>query len=102
MNILDIAKEAGIHFADGTVTIVTPKSITKFAELLLAGQWVSVKDRLPEEKDKAYQVIGICSKKYVGGNYDGQGKKGIYQDWVIRQWPNNYTHWMPLPQPPKE
>jgi hypothetical protein len=62
-----------------------------------AVEWISVKDKLPEEKDKPYQVAGICTKKYVGGNYDGQGKKGIYQDWVIRTWPNNYTHWMPLP-----
>ena len=62
------------------------------------GEWIKCSDRLPKERERAYQVIASCVKKYGDDtNYPGQGVKGVYQDWVIRQWPQNFTHWMPLP-----
>lgn len=71
------------------------------AEQVQGQQWISVKDRLPEQCDRAYQVAAICTKKYGDDtNYAGQGVRGIYQDWVIRKWPQNFTHWMPLPAAP--
>jgi hypothetical protein len=60
--------------------------------------WIDVDSLLPEKRDSAYQVIAVCTKTYgKDTNYPGQGVKGVYQDWVIRQWPGNFTHWMPLP-----
>lgn len=63
-------------------------------------EWISVKDRLPEEKvncivhykhsycdNDDYWAIGICF-------YDGEKFK---IDWAYK-----VTHWMPLPEPPKE
>lgn len=63
-------------------------------------EWISVKDRLPEEKvncivhykhayceNDDYWAIGICF-------YDG---KKFQIDWAYK-----VTHWMPLPEPPKE
>lgn len=56
--------------------------------------WVSVKDRLPEK----YEEVLVYSAKY-----------GVQVDWIADNtdylwW--NYgelvTHWMPLPEPPKE
>lgn len=65
-----------------------------------AQEWISVKDRLPEEKvncivyyqhaycdNDGYWAIGFCF-------YDGE-KFRI--DLLY-----NVTHWMPLPEPPKE
>ncbi|HHG8604437.1 TPA: hypothetical protein ACPYUD_003674 [Morganella morganii] len=68
-------------------------------------KWIKASEQLPEAKEHNYQVIALCRKKYVGGNYDGEPKKTIVQDWVIRQWPNNFLYWSSipaLPQPPEE
>ncbi len=63
-------------------------------------EWISVKDRLPEEKvncivhykhaycdNDDYWAIGICF-------YDGEKFQ--------MHWAYKVTHWMPLPEPPKE
>ena len=57
--------------------------------------WISVKDRLPEEKVKVLVVLGsnirgkrICIDQRISGNWRGLGCL--------------VTHWMPLPEPPKE
>lgn len=56
-------------------------------------EWISTKDRLPEVKDKAYQVLAIANKEYdEGSNYEGEGKKGVVQDWVVRMWDENFSH----------
>jgi phosphoribosylaminoimidazole carboxylase (NCAIR synthetase) len=65
-------------------------------------EWIPVSDRLPEEHSKPYQVAATCLKKYEGGNYDGQGKKTIVQDYVIRRWPQNFVSWFELPSSPEQ
>ena len=75
-----------------------------FASNLIANgvtvqEWISVKDRLPEEKSNyivhykhaycnndGYWAIGSCF-------YDGSK---FQMDWAY-----TVTHWMPLPEPPK-
>lgn len=69
--------------------------------------WVSAKDKLPDTDDT---VLAIASGKpmqnitldnaYVMANYyRGEG-------WFVDEYPEwdpvNITHWMPLPDPPKE
>ena len=58
-------------------------------------QWISVKDRLPEEKqrvltvdDSGYVVVNCISLRFGGWFNDAFGGRRT-------------THWMPLPQPPK-
>ena len=76
----------------------------KIADYLISNgvtvqEWISVKDRLPEEKANCivhykhaycdyddYWAIGICF-------YDGEK---FQMDWSYK-----VTHWMPLPKPPK-
>lgn len=60
-------------------------------------EWISVKDRLPEERCKAY-LCSLDSCLFPGSQYidirvfDSDGK-----------WRNGtVTHWMPLPELPKE
>lgn len=60
-------------------------------------EWVKVSERSPEQKDKSYQVVAVSSKVYESGNYAGEKKKTIVQDWVVRNWPQNFTHWLLLP-----
>ena len=57
-------------------------------------EWISVRDRLPEEKVKVLVVLGsnirgkrICIDQRISGNWRGLGCL--------------VTHWMPLPEPPK-
>jgi len=63
--------------------------------------WVNVNDRLPKERKHNYQVIAIAKKKHEGGNYDGQPKRVLCQDWTVRSWQDNFTHWrecLPMPE----
>lgn len=64
-------------------------------------EWISVKDRLPEQ-----------GKRYLVNRYDGVTKTYftdiLWHDahdlWWNRLYSGDYkvTHWMPLPEPPKE
>ena len=64
-------------------------------------EWISVKDRLPKEIMKPYLV-------YIEGFSDPD--EAIEISWYdgelqIPQYPElekGITHWMPLPEPPKE
>ena len=74
-------------------------------------EWVSVKDRLPEqphnrvdEQGRSWFTPDIDCIVYDGENvfaahYSFQNKCFWYADTLHTL--NNITHWMPLPQPPK-
>ena len=68
----------------------------------VVSEWISTEDRLPEKREKAYQVISIAKKLHGPGNYEGQGIKAVAQDWNVRNYASNYTHWMYLPATPGE
>ena len=58
-----------------------------------ASGWISVKDRLPEPKEKA-----ICLNRH------GDMMIGTYTEWgwMFPCYYDKPTHWMSLPEPPKE
>ena len=66
-------------------------------------KWISVKDRLPPNKDR-YLCAGV---EAVGGRLHKAHVRilKLYYTWVS-DWEDaeNFvvTHWMPLPEPPKE
>lgn len=62
--------------------------------------WKEVINDWPPKKDNRYLVLVISSKVHKGGNYKGQGIRAVVQDWVVRQWPYNFTHWIEI-LPPK-
>ena len=60
------------------------------------GEWISVKERLPE--DAKQKIVchsrGVSFGRYIEDAwYSSIGKRHCVQ---------SVTHWMPLPQPPKE
>lgn len=55
--------------------------------------WILTTEGLPEVRDEPYQVIVVCVKRH-GGQYPDRGVRRFLQDWVVRQWPQNFTHWM--------
>ena len=73
-------------------------------------KWISVKERLPDdEKDgetvlaivsgKPHKNITLCHALMTAGYFPGEG-------WVVNEYPEwenpTITHWMPLPELPKE
>lgn len=62
-------------------------------------EWISVKDRLPTESgaylvsykfESEHRYFGVHDY-YVGERFQHEGFRGL-----------KVTHWMPLPEPPKE
>ena len=66
-------------------------------------KWISVKDRLPE--DKRLTLYWHINFGPSVGFYDPTHKKNGYHWWSTKFGDNadaSVTHWMPLPEPPKE
>lgn len=64
--------------------------------------WVSVKDRLPERNEKVLAIVRLPGEEeYIGENkYKGPLVGTKRKVWDIHG--DYVTHWMPLPEPPKE
>jgi len=71
------------------------------------GGWISVKDKLPP----MYHMVLITGKNSAGGSFgvikgSHDGDKGQWYRDDIGQYADSrgdtVTHWMPLPEPPKE
>ena len=78
------------------------KPIYEFADCLLANgvtmpQWISVKDRLPE--DYKQRVMVFCNGDYPIGYPKIDTDRYARGHWV--RYGIYVTHWMPLPEPPK-
>lgn len=70
------AFEAGVEWADGHP------------------RWISVEDELPEKGEVVFITDGELTDT---GFYDYDDAWQPYMQWL-----GDITHWMPLPQPPKE
>ena len=96
------------------------KPIYEFADCLLANgvtvqEWISVKDRLPEDsgcylvvyRDKYNGIVSIAFDMYVKCNIGEWWESEFACDitkqflWATRLQEQEVTHWMPLPEPPK-
>lgn len=76
-------------------------------------QWISVKERLPEENIK---VLVLCRKRITAAALtrveEPFYEAGYFRVWTAypisstdpyKEYPwNGITHWMPLPEPPRE
>lgn len=70
-------------------------------ELLKEREWISAKDRLPKyEQDVLVYLINGEETRIVPCNY----ANGVWYDCIMNcvAVPEHITHWMPLPEPPKE
>ena len=65
-------------------------------------EWISVKERLPE-RDGMYIVHTRNLTAWKPLKHNVFIAEYCFNDFVFRGWEdNNVTHWMPLPEPPKE
>ena len=76
------------------------------------GEWISVEDRLPQERgrylvmlktdgDIGYEVHDHLIRILHFGS-DGWRLPRHYPEWIHDALTQEVTHWMPLPEPPKE
>lgn len=70
-------------------------------------EWISVKDRLPEEADDF--VLAAANGTYKNIRLVNAVMMAEYsqeEGWILEMYPEyreaEVTHWMPLPQPPEE
>ena len=62
-------------------------------------EWISVKDRLPEEDSDVLAYLQIDQE---GRIYPANYAKGVWFDCIFNTpATGTTTHWMPLPEPPK-
>ena len=77
------------------------EAVNIVTDSIMHGRWISVKDRLPEEGIRAltldkYGNIGVRALK----RFAGEENPLFRPDGLAPG--KHITHWMPLPQPPKE
>ena len=74
-------------------------------------KWIPVSERLPEDlpENKGKKVINciVAHAPYTNGKLTSQFRQRKWGNWDDKwYWSKNggctVTHWMPLPQPPKE
>lgn len=71
-------------------------------------EWISVKERLPDEGegDVAAVVSGKPRRNVTLDNAIELAEYDRNEGWILEMWPEwtnaNITHWMALPEPPKE
>ena len=70
------------------------------AEFALENQWISVNERLPpEEKDGlSIKVLVVSTKGKIDFSRYDYNMKG----WISPVLDIIFTHWFPIPEPPKE
>ena len=94
IEVLEYSKEAYEGMSYGAPRIALDMAIAALRE---QPQWISVDERLPGEDFLDKEII-VCKLNRFGGRL-------VY---VTRFWGthsalwNDITHWMPLPEPPKE
>lgn len=73
----------------------------------LPPQWVSVKERMPEEGEMTLVAVsGKPRKNITLKNAVELAEYTVSEGWILEMWPEwtgaEITHWMPLPELPKE
>ena len=86
------------------------ETVLEYAENLqatdVAQEWISVKDRLPEESGEVLVIVSGNPQKNITLNCAYElAEYDPYDGWIMEMWPEwedaVVTHWMPLPAPPK-
>ena len=106
--IISILLAAGVWGANKTLgeiaDFMLDRGVTVSNQDAVQKQWISVKERLPEYADSV--LVTDIRDGYTSIASRTKGTRGV-QDWwecddTFRLPISEITHWMPLPEPPKE
>jgi len=104
----ELAEKVTHHPTDGSCRRMTPE------EAFLAGykkaqQWISVKERLPEDGQRVLIYNSLEYVSIVMAHWYSSSQTPFFNhvtiDDIHINFPledNKHLHWMPLPEPPKE
>ena len=102
-----LVEQAISHFWYGVSHDIFSEPVKTYAKLAIEAlkkengvtvqEWISVKDRLPE--DYKQRVMVICTGDYPIGYPKIDTDRYVRGHWV--RYGIYVTHWMPIPQPPK-
>lgn len=70
------------------------------AALAKVPKWISMKDKLPAEKDATEDGLVLCVLSDMAGLATSERRAWHWEN--IVDMADCFTHWMPLPNPPKE
>ena len=80
---------------------LTDRGIKGIRELLNKfPKWIPVTERLPKDMEKV--LIFDDGKVKVGYIFDIWQGEEVHHEWYSEHYPADPSHWMPLPEPPKE
>lgn len=72
----------------------TAMLVQQYIKVPVQPQWISVEERLPVEADaNPYESILAIEKD------DGFARAWCWD--IVVRYPNEFTHWMPMPEPPE-
>ena len=92
-------KENGnVNFVYGIESVLEYANSLPVFETDVTQKWIPVKDKMPEED---VRVIVYSSIKTIGIAYQ-INDMWFTKDLLMSSPCNKITHWMPLPEPPKE
>lgn len=83
-------------FADGLDYAVDLVDDMPAADVVPAQRWISVNEKLPDEETRVLVALDGTFNSYTLIDTD----RILNGKWV--RWSVSVTHWMPLPEPPKE
>lgn len=88
-------------FADSDAEREYAQALDVALDALERDRWISVDDRLPEPRKDVIVRIKSLDGKWFGTSVDYQLEDGQWKK-SGSTWKISVTHWMPLPEPPKE
>ena len=70
----------------------------RIAELEEQQRWIPIAERLPKHGERVLVCVGAVFEAFI----DDEGKWQRYYSAPLNEVLGKPTHWMPLPEPPKE
>lgn len=68
--------------------------------------WISVKDRLPNDDDSVLVIVSGKVGNITLDNAFQLAQFSMDEGWILEMWPEwedpKVTYWMPIPEPQKE
>jgi hypothetical protein len=119
--LIELLKESGVAFPISTANFLVANGVTFAKDNDVPIKWIPVSERLPEERDSIFKklygtkqwlpgMFGTVSDNVLVSIEREDGSRCVRYmhtqggEWNLDSmpWAKKVTHWMPMPEPPKE